>query len=533
LSETENIADNISVRYPRHSLIWGLAIFFVLIFSIGGLSLYVLSDEGLNYPGNLVSSLRLITMLNRDSVSPTALVRQARDAVFDKLDRYSGYVEPKELNRVTEEFSGSYGGIGITIVGHDKGLMVMSVREDGPAGRAGMQTGDIIIKADSTFLEGINTYKATFLLRGEEGTPVHLAIARNSFRDTLQFDLVREKLKLLHIPYAGLTENNSLYIRIVDFEAGLTNELINVLDRLYFDRKDSVKALIIDLRSNPGGLLSEAIACSDIFLDKGKLIVGVKGRSRWRVEEYHSSNDDVTGGLPMAILVNRGSASASEIMAGALKYADRAILIGDTTFGKGLVQEYHGLTDGSGVRLTTARYYFEGGVFINDPSSTEVDSGAGIPPDYFYRSTLADEFPSRLESTLLLRDFALENKEDILAHAPFTGSSTEWLSRFSKYAGKKGFSYESDLTIIANIIKDEIIFKNYSDSALNAIEKIYNKSKAYDQAQFDVYSDYIRQRLYQIAVELEYGTARAYHDAIIPYREDIILAEKLFRNENK
>lgn len=511
-------------------MIWGMAIFFVLIFSVGGFSLYVFSDDSLSYSGDLVSSLRLISMLNHGE-SPTQMVREAREAVFDKLDRYSGYIEPRELDRVTEEFSGSYGGIGITIVGHEYGLMVMSVREDGPASRAGVRTGDIIIRVDSTDLRDIGSYRATFLLRGEEGTGVDITMVRNNLSDTLDFHLTREKLRLIHIPYAGLTARNTLYIRILDFESGLTSELLDILDTLYLNRKDSVKALILDLRGNPGGLLGEAIACSNLFLKKGMLIVGVKGRSRWRVEEYRATAKDITGGLPMAILVDRGSASASEILAGALKYAGRAILVGDTTFGKGLVQEYHGLGDGSGVRLTTARYYFEGKKFINDPADPKMDSGAGIPPDYYYHSNATDKFLTWLELSLLMRDFALKHKDDIIKYSPFTTTAPSWVDKFTVYAGENGFAYQSDLTTEAEFIRDEIVFKKYSDDAFRAIDNIYKISQEEDSRQFQAYSDYIRQRLYQIALEIEYGSARAYRDAIIPYRRDIILAEKILHHD--
>ncbi len=481
----------------------------------------------------LAASLDLINYLYPEEYNATQMVRQARQAIFSSLDRYSGYLEPEDLNRVTEEFSGSYGGIGITVVTDDKGLMIMSVREDGPAGRVGMQTGDIIIKADSVRLGGLNSYQSTYILRGEEGTSVKVTVARNQMADTLEFDLVREKLRLIHIPYAGLTENKSLYIRIMDFEANLAEDLLACLDSLYLNQKDSVKSIILDLRGNPGGLLNEAVAAANLFLDKGHLIVGVKGRSRWRNDQFQSSGRDITNGLPLAILVDRGSASASEILAGALKYAGRAVLIGDTTFGKGLVQEYNGLYDGSGVRLTTARYYFEGNRFLNDPEAEVIDSAAGIPPDYYYKPPSSEPFPQWLERTQQLRDFAINNKEEIIAYAPFTESSARWLGDFVNHMRRKNLKYESDITLLAQFARDETIFNNYSEGLLRVIDKISRIAEDDDLRQYEVYGDFIRQRLYQIAIEAQFGEERSYREAIVPYRRDIIMAEEVLSPKAK
>ncbi|RKX27900.1 MAG: hypothetical protein DRP46_09405 [Candidatus Zixiibacteriota bacterium] len=515
------------------SLKWAVVLFAATVLLITGLSFYVVSDENLYYSMELAAGLNLINLFYPEEYNTSEMIRQARQSIFDKLDRYSGYLEPNALDRVTEEFSGSYGGIGITVVTHERGLLVMSVREDGPAGEVGMRTGDIIIRADTTDLNGLNSYQSTYILRGEEGTPVDVTVARNQMADTLEFRLIRRKLRLIHIPYAGLTENKSLYIRIMDFEAKLGEDLLACLDSLYLNNEDTVKAIILDLRGNPGGLLNEAVTAANLFLDEGHLIVGIKGRSRWRNDQFKSTGRDITGGLPLAILIDRGSASAAEIMAGSLKYAGRAVLIGDTTFGKGLVQEYKGLYDGSGIRLTTARYYFEGNRFLNDPGASVIDSAAGIPPDYYFSPASDDPFPLSLEASLILRDFAIDNKDEILEYSPFTEFSLKLLDRFIEYAGEQGFKYESDISILAKFARDEVTYQNYSDKTLNAIDRIRRIAEQDDIQQYEVYSDYIRQRLCQIAMDAEYGAARAYREAIIPYRRDIVLAEDVIFNKGK
>ena len=508
---------------------WMIGLLFTIGLSVAGLAFFLLSDKNLEYPFYLQTGLNLIDHHYADSCDAGKMVESAREAIFSRLDRYSGYLEPRELGRVNEEFSGSYGGIGVMVVSHIRGLLVMSVREGSPADRVGIRTGDVIIKADSVNFADISRYEASFHLRGPEGTQVKLSIARNELRDTLEFNLTREKLKLIHIPFAGLTRNNSLYIRILDFESGLTADLTDVLDSLYHCKPDSVSSVILDLRGNPGGLVGEAVASSNLFLEKGRLIAGIKGRSRWSAKEYHSTAHDLIKGLPLAILVDRGSASAAEIMAGALKYAGRAVLIGDTTFGKGLVQEYFGLDDGSGVRLTTARYYFEGNKFINDPHSPIPDSGAGIPPDYYYRSTGDEPFPLQLEGSILMRDFAMTNKARIVTCPPSGDSSQEWFREFVEFARQKEFRYESDLTALARFVRNELIPKEKTSPLADAAEKIYRLSESDDANQFERYKEYIIQRLYQIAVEFQLGEVRAYRDAILPFRQDIILAERILQ----
>ncbi len=530
-AETENIIDNNSERFDRRLLLWAITLFIVFILTIGAMSLFIMAEQDLYYPFRLISTMHLIKALYPDEFNGDSIMKQAREAVFSQLDRYSGYVEPEELARVTEEFTGSYGGIGITIIGHDRGLAVMSVREGGPADRVGIRTGDIIIRIDDLTIAGLNESRTGYLLRGEEGTEVKVAVARNEFSDTLQFDLKRENLKLIHIPYAGLTENNSLYIRILDFEAGLLEQLNDILDSSYENHKADISALILDVRGNPGGLLHEAVAVCDLFLDKGHLIVGVKGRSRWNSREYFSSGNDFFEGLPLAILIDGSSASAAEILAGALKFSGRATLIGDTTYGKGLVQEYDYLNDGSGIRLTTARYYFESNVYLNDPEVDDIDSSIGIAPDYYIKSIESELFPRELASSQLLRTFAVKHQEEILALAPFAQPPPKWFNTFINYAASEGFEFESDLTSVAKFVRDEVVYRNHSDAAFKTIDIICRLAEDDDQRQFEKYQDYIKQRLYQLATESTFGRARAYRVAIVPYRPEIFLAEQVLSGE--
>ncbi len=523
-STPEGSVEKAIANSSRRTLRWALSFFIAIVVITSGLIFYVLREPNLYYPLRLTSSLELIRFFKPESYQPDRLVKQAREAVFDMLDRYSGYLEPRELDRVTEEFSGSYGGIGITIVSHDAGLMVMSVREDGPAGRAGMLTGDIILRADTINLADINAHQATYVLRGPEGSTLDLLVTRNGMADTLKFTLTRKNLKLIHIPFAGLTASGVFYVRILDFEGGVTEELKAALDSHLTEKTTGI---IIDLRGNTGGLLNEGVSVANLFLDEGHLIVGTKGRSRWQETAYYSTGIDLTSGLPMAVIVDRGSASAAEIMAGALKYIGRAVLVGDTTFGKGLVQEYRGLGDGSGIRLTTSRYFFEGGIFLNDPESEVIDSGGGIAPDYYIETADRDLFLRQLRNSLLIRDFAMEYQDEILLNSNITKASPGWFERFIDYAHENGFIYKSGITELAELTKDMAIWQNCGKETIEAVDHVYSIARKDDSTRFYTYRETIVQSLHRMAVEYKYGLSRAYRDAVLPYRPDIRLAEEI------
>ncbi len=530
--ETENRLNQNIPHEGSRSMIWGVGLFVTLILLTSGAGIFLLSDKNIYLPLQLTNTLELISIMHPDKYNSGKMIKSAQNAVINELDRYSGILEPRELDRVHEEFTGSYGGIGITVFGHDNGLMIMSVREDGPAGQAGIHTGDIIIRADSTDLANLSAYQSTYLLRGPENSALELTIARKQMADTLKFDLTRRLLPLIHIPYAGITKNGSLYIKINDFEMGISRELRGVLDSLYLNNPNDVEQIILDLRGNPGGLLREAYSTADIFLEEGHLIVGVKGRSIWRNEEYYSTGSDITGNVPLALIVDQNSASAAEILAGALKYANRAILVGDTTYGKGLVQEFASLDDGSGLRLTTSRYYFEGEVFLNDPEAEVIDSAAGIPPDYYFPFEEQKPFIIELENSSFLREFAIDNKDRIIEYAPFTENDPIWMNQFYDYLELNHFNYISTIAGIANLTKQLIILSEYDKVYIDAIDRVCKLAQKDDKNQSEVYKDYIKRRLYQTALESEFGTTIAYRDAVLPYRLDIKFAEAMIKNNS-
>ena len=513
--------------FDRRSLLLSAILAVTIVFLSGAMAVYVVADRDLRAALRLGAVASEIDQLYAGHIDRDQLIHSARQAMFEKLDRFSGYMDRRQFSQMSEEFSGGYGGIGISVLSHDLGLLIMSVREGGPAARAGLLTGDVIIAVDSLKLAGLSPNEASDRLRGPEGTKVKLDIFRPATSDTLSVELTRARIPLLHVPYAGMTPDSMLYIRVLDFESGASRDINDALDTLVVNGRHSPRGVILDLRGNPGGLLVEAYRTANLFLDKDKFIVGTDGRSRWNEERHYSTGPDLTNGLPMAILVDNGSASASEIVAGSLHQLGRALLVGDTTFGKGLVQGITQLSDGSGLRLTISRYYLEGGLYLNRFDSTLSDTGSGLAPDYPVKFVEREEFPLDIEMSLLLQKFANLHQDEIITASQILILPKLWVDRFRSFARDSGFIYTSSQTRSARLLVELAVVEQSTKPVLDAAVEILHKSQQDDMAQFDRYGEYIRTRLKQLAWERKYGTYREYADVIVQERPDIQYAAHL------
>jgi len=515
-----------AVQQRRSLVLAGLFLFLIVLVS-GGTSIYVVSDPSLHQVNKLAQVAYFVDRYYQAEIDWSEATQAALDAMFSRLDRYSGYIEPRRWQRVNEEFSGSYTGLGVSVMPHDDGLLIMSVRENGPAAEKGIFSGDIIIEADSVPLAGRDIVDATELLRGEEGTEVALRVFRPVDEDTLTFRVTRRKIDLEHIPFAGYTPDSVIYIRLLDFDAGASRDLKAALDSLL--QKDSLRpgGVILDLRGNPGGLLSEGYGVANLFLEEGQLIVGTDGRSRWDEYEYKSSGHDLTGGLPLAVLVDGGSASAAEIVAGSLQQLRRATLVGDTTFGKGLVQGFTSLATGGAVRLTISRYYLEGRMYLNRFDSILADTGSGLIPDHLVTLPEQDAFPRALERSLLLNRFANQHQDEIVGSGEFA-LDPGWITRFADYARAESFTYKSGVTTRLERLL-EVSALEHSDVIRRAVDELLALSRDDDERQIEQYADYISMRLRQLAFERHSGSYAAYARAIVPARSDIQLAGHLLR----
>lgn len=351
--------------------IWIIAVFFAGL-AIGGARLHyvsALSDERYKKLKILTDVLSIIQNNYVKEVNTEELIYGAIKGMLDTLDPHSTFMPPDMYKELQVETTGSFGGIGIEIHLKDGILTVVSPIEDTPAFRAGINSGDQILKIDGESTKKMNIMDAVKKMRGPKGTKVTITILREGWAEPRDFTITRDIIHIKSIK-SDLLEKGYGYIRIKHFQEDTAKDLRRALDKL-ISQEGNLLGLVLDLRNNPGGLLDQAVQVSDAFISSG-LIVYTEGRIKDQNMRFNATGEGTYTGFPMVVLVNGGSASASEIVAGALQDHKRAIILGTPTFGKGSVQTIVPLEDGSGLRLTTAIYY--------TPSGNSIQA-KGITPD--------------------------------------------------------------------------------------------------------------------------------------------------------
>ena len=312
-----------------------------------------------------------------DEVDQGALYHSAIDGLIDDLhDPYSSFMEASDFENLRiQGIEGDYGGVGLEVIERDGLVTVVSPIPGTPGARAGIRAGDQFWEIGGTPADTMDVDEAVALLRGKPGTSVDVKMRRPGLDDPIPFTLTREVVQLKAVPFAVMVSPGIGYVPFQSVLGTSADEMRTALDSL---KGEGMKSLIVDLRGNPGGLLDQGIAVSDLFLDKGRSIVETRGRASDQNAVYKARQDDRYAGVPMVVLVDGGSASASEIVAGALQDNDRAVLVGASTFGKGLVQSLYQLSGGNVLRLTTARWYTPVGRSINkDPKARFSADGHG------------------------------------------------------------------------------------------------------------------------------------------------------------
>ncbi|NMC44918.1 MAG: PDZ domain-containing protein [candidate division Zixibacteria bacterium] len=451
----------------------------------------------------------------------------AEQSLFDLLDPFSFRMSRRDFADLVEESSGEYGGIGISVVARDTVLMVMAVYEGGPGYQAGMRAGDLIVSVEGTKVPRDNPDEAITLIRGPSGSKVHVTIYRPALDDTLALEMTRSQIKLEHLMYSGVTPDDAAYIRLADFEAGASADLE---EALYTLEEKSPTGYIIDLKGNPGGFLEEAIAAADLFLDKGTLVVGTSGRSRWESREFRSEYDPVTT-RPVVILTDGGSASAAEIFTGALRGADRAVVVGDTTFGKGLVQTVMSLANGEAIRLTTSRYYFADGRYLNPPDSTLTFTG--LAPDLVWRDSGEISFRAQVLAGFLVYDF-VDRYDSLLTAWPADFNYPDTVvALFRRFTQASGVNYRSPLTAMIDLTLEQQRLEQSPKEILDSLEKLRAQSQASDRDVFEREKDFLKYHIRRVLVERHQGQAAAYREVIVPGRADIRLAASILADPKK
>ena len=344
-------------------------LFVLLITFLFGSKSFSINDKSIYNKIDLFSEV--LDKINKeyvDDVDQNEMMDSAIDGVLQSLDPYSSYMSPDMLKDMQTETSGEFGGLGIE-VGMESGVVkVISPIDDSPAARVGVKAGDYIVKINDTQVQGKSLTEAVELMRGPVGSDIEITIRRRGIKKAIIFNITREIIEVKSVK-SEIFKKKTGYIRLNSFNENSGSQIKKILKK--FNNDENIKAFILDLRNNPGGLLSQAIKISDFFLDDGE-IVSTKSRKKSENRKWFAKKGDIIDGKTLIVLINYGSASASEIVAGALKDHKRAILIGENSYGKGSVQSIIPLNNQGAIRLTISKYYLPSGQSISE---------IGVTPD--------------------------------------------------------------------------------------------------------------------------------------------------------
>ncbi len=370
--------------------IWiGIALVAVLSFSFFS---FTRDEKNFEIAKNLDiyhTLFRELNMFYVDEINPNELVKTSIDDMLQSLDPYTNYISEDQIEDFRFMTTGEYAGIGALIGKQGDKIIISEPYEGFPAQKSGLKAGDIILEVSGKDTKEMSTEDVSSLLKGPAKKPVTIKIQRPGEKKPLTFDVVREKVSIDAVPYYGMLDKNTAYIRLSNFTANCGEDVKNAFLEL---KKNDPDALVLDLRGNPGGLLMEAVKIVNFFVPKGEEIVSTRGKVKQWDKVYKATAEPIDTTIKIAVLVNRGSASASEIVSGAIQDLDRGIIVGSRTFGKGLVQTTRDLSYNTKLKVTTAKYYIPSGRCIQalDYSHRNEDGSVGHVPD-----SLISEFTTK------------------------------------------------------------------------------------------------------------------------------------------
>lgn len=476
-----------------------------------------------------------------EEIDPKELGYAGIRGMLELLDPFSAMLEKKTYDRLMEFTQGRYEGLGMTIEKKDKYIIVVSPMEGTPAFRMGLRAGDKIIEIEGKPTYGMSTEEASNMMRGPAGTKVNMKIQREGIAEPLEYEIERAVIELKNVPYYGVIGDGIGYIRLSRFSEDTGRELKDAINSL---KKQNIKGLIFDLRFNGGGLLNEGVETSNLFLDRGKLIVYTQGKKEEDLVRYLGREDALFPDKPLVVLVDEQTASASEIVAGAIQDWDRGVIIGDTTYGKGLVQTVLNMPDEVFLKLTIAKYYIPSGRCIQKPekskrnpallseesdttgSKTEQDEvfqtnggrkvygGGGIVPDIIMQENKLNPIEINLERKELFFDFAVKY---ISQHQNLPRDfevDDQVISMFREFLKEKNFTYQTPLELSLQELEknaDSQKEKQLFEQPLSELSEAVQKSKEED---FNNSLEYIKKAIKRDILYSLYGE-KAYYEEVM------------------
>jgi carboxyl-terminal processing protease len=501
----------------RRIIVFGLPVVALVIFSFS-----TPAERYFEIAKNLDIFATLFKEVNAtyvDEVNPGTLVKTGIDAMLESLDPYTNYIPENMVEDYRTLNTGQYGGIGAYTRKIGNRTVVTMVLEGYTAQRSGLKIGDEVLKIDNTELSKLEPGEEGHLMKGQVGTPVSLTVKRMGSDQPVKIDFKREKIKVNNVPYFGMLENNIGYIQLLEFTPDAGKEVRNALVSL---KEKGATSVVLDLRNNPGGLLHEAVNICNIFLPKGKLVVSTKGKIQEHNQNYETLNAPVDTEMPVTVLINRGSASASEIVAGTLQDYDRAVIVGEKSFGKGLVQVSRPLSYNSQLKVTTAKYYTptgrciqvldyshrrEDGSVISVPDSLKqefktfngriVYDGGGIDPDIKLKPDEAHAITQKLFQDGYIYDYATLyafNHPAIAEPRNFSLTHEEY-QQFVTWMKGKNYTYTSYLEHQLKELTREAEQEQYYAELKPQLDQIKAKIEENKKTELTLYKDQIKKLL--------------------------------------
>lgn len=501
------------------------------------------------------SVFREINTYYVDEIDAGKLTKKAIDEMLNQLDPYTNYISEAEAEDFRVQMTGQYGGVGALIGIKGDYVMITDPYEGYPAQKEGLMAGDLIVEIEGKSTKGKNSGDVSKMLKGQPGTKVKIMIRRDG--KDIEKNLTREEIKMKNVPYYGMINNETGYIKLAQFTNDAGKEVADALVAL--KKNPGIKNVILDVRGNPGGLLHEAINIVNVFTPIGQEVVSTKGKvSEWD-KTYRTLNQPVDLELPMVVLTSRGSASASEIVSGALQDLDRAVVVGQKTFGKGLVQSTRPLNYNAQVKITTAKYYVPSGRCIqaldyshrnedgsvgNMPDSLKkefktkngrkVYDGGGVDPDIVVSAKNYSQIAQSLISKLLIFDFATQYRYKNASIAPakdFKISEADF-EDFKKFIADKDYGYTTSTEKSLDEFKKKAEEEKYFDAVKLQYESMKKELQHDKKADIEKNKEEIK-LLLEEEIAKRYYFQKAHYETAFDHDEDILEALKVLTDKNK